>query len=90
MANLVVLLLLLVLLMVLLGGIFAAGVAYGRRDERRRTTTSTRGLRSVLAASRSLAAADWLSSPSDTSLRVSMLQAALDDYDDDQRRTGLT
>ena len=82
-------LLLLVLLVLLVGGAFAAGVAQGRRDERRRALVSTRGLRAVLAASRSLAAADWLSSPTDTSLRVAMLQAALDDYDDDQRRTGL-
>ncbi len=84
--NLVVLL----LIVLLLGGVFTAGAAYGRRDERRRQLAATRGLRGVLAASRSLASADWLSSPSDTSLRVSVLQAALDDCDEDQRRTGLT
>lgn len=80
---------LLLLLVPLLVLVFVAGVAHGRRQERRRSTAATRGLRSVLAASRSLAAADWLASPADTSLRVATLQAALDDYDDDQRRTGL-
>ena len=88
--TLLVLLLLLLVLLGLLVGVFAAGVTHGRRDERRRAQAATRGLRGVLAASRSLAAADWLSSPTDTALRVSVLQTALDDYDDDQRRTGLT
>ena len=75
----------LLLIVPLLVLVFLAGVAVGRRRERRRAERVWGGVRPVVAAARNLAAADWVASPADTSLRVRTLQAALDDYDDDQR-----
>ena len=75
----------LLLIVPLLVLVFLAGVAVGRRRERQWAERIWGGVRPVVAAARNLAAADWIASPADTSLRVRMLQAALDDYDDDQR-----
>jgi len=78
----------LLLLVPLLVLVFVAGVAVGRRRERRTSDRLRGGVRPVVAAARDLAAADWLASPADTSLRVRALQAALDDYDDRRRAAG--
>jgi hypothetical protein len=66
--------------------VFFSGTWLGRNSRRREVERAADSVRPLIAAARSLAAADWVSSPNDTAVRVAGLELALEEYDDAQRR----